>query len=114
MPGHLYGLTTAVAGGSSNSNVDLVVKDMTTGTEYTTNVYSQSAGGVGLFEVDEDFNSGITVDLQAEQDYVVYLELQTSASVYGVGEARSDFGPQDPDIVYDGEGAWYSSVTIDF
>lgn len=112
MPGHLWGLTTAFAGGSSNSNVDLVVKDVTTGTEYTTNVYSQSAGGVGWFEVDKDFNSGVTVNLQAGHDYVVYLEVQTSASVYGVGEAGSDFGPQDGD--YSGEGAWYFSVTVDF
>lgn len=114
MSGHLYGLATAVAGGSSNSNVDLVVKDMTTGAEYTTNVYSQSAIGADWSEVDEDFNSGITVNLQAEHDYVVYVELKTSASVYAIGEVGSDFRPQDPDIVYNGEGAWYSSVTIDF
>ncbi len=112
MEGHMYGLTSAFAGGSGNSNIDLVVKDLDTGTKYTTNIYSQSAGGVGWFEVDEDFNNGVAVNLQAGHDYIAYLELQTSAAVYGAGEGGSDFGRQDGD--FDGEGTNYFHIKVDF
>jgi hypothetical protein len=112
MNGHMYGLTTAVAGGSSDSNIDLVVKDLDTGTKYATNIYSQSAAGVGWFEVNEDFNNGVTINLQAGHDYITYLEVQTSAAVYGAGEASSDFGPQDGD--YGGEGVNYICIEVDF
>lgn len=111
-PGYIWGLTTAFAGGSSNSVINLVVKDITTGTAYTTNVYSQSAGGAGWFEVNQPFNNGVTVNLQAGHNYIAYLETQSSAATYGVGEAGSDFGRQDGD--YSGEGAWYYSITVDF
>lgn len=111
MNGHMYGLTTAV-GGSSNSKIDLVVKDLDTGTKYATNIYSQSAGGTQWFEVNEDFNNGVAVNLQAGHDYITYLEVQTSAAIYGTGEASADFGPQDGD--YGGEGVNYFCIEVDF
>lgn len=110
--GHIWGLTTAAAGGSSNAEITFVVKDLTTGAEYSTIIYSKSEGGVGWTEVNKDYTKGITVNLQAGHTYVAYLLVETSGAIYGVGEAGSDFGRQDGD--YSGEGAWYYSIKIDF
>jgi len=58
MTGYLYGLTSAAAGGSSSSDVDLALKDSTTGTSYSSfNVYSVSCGGLGWENVDQSFNN---------------------------------------------------------
>lgn len=112
MDGHIYGLTSAAAGGASSTNVCLVVKDTTTGSSYSTTIYSQSCGGVGWYEYDQDFNKGISVTLQAGHSYKVYLQVDGSASVYAAGEAGSDFGPFDGDN--DGECVRYSSIVVDF
>lgn len=112
MAGHVYGLTSAGAGGSSSTNVCLVVKDTTTGTSYSTTIYSQSCGGVGWYEYNQNFNKGISVTLQAGHSYQVYLQVDGSASVYAIGEAGSGFGPLDGDN--DGKCVTYSSVIIDF
>lgn len=112
MAGHVYGLTSAGAGGASNTNVCLVVKDTTTGTSYSTTIYSQSCGGVGWYEYDQNFNKGISVTLQAGHSYQVYMQVDGSASVYAIGEAGSDFGPFDGDN--DGECVTYSSIVVDF
>jgi len=110
--GHIKGLTTAFGGGSSNVKINFVVKDLTTGAEYSTTIYSKSEGGVGWTEVNKNYNKGIAVNLQAGHNYVAYLLVETSGAIYGVGEAGSDFGRQDGD--YAGEGAWYYSIKIDF
>ncbi|WP_290596517.1 MULTISPECIES: hypothetical protein [unclassified Archaeoglobus] len=99
MRGHIYGLTSAFAGGNSNVNVNLVVYDATTGTKYSTTIYQHSEGGVGWTGVDDDFNNGISVNLQAGHTYIVYVEVITSAAVYGAGEAGSDFGRFDGDYL---------------
>ena len=111
MSGYIEGLTSAAAGGSSSSKVYLVLKDSTTGTEYSTEIYSESAGGLGWYEVGESFNRGLAVNIQGGHNYIAYLKVQTSASVYGAGESGSDFGPQDGDS---GGYTKYSSVKIDF
>ncbi len=110
--GHIWGLTSAAAGGSSHAEIKFVVKDLTTGAEYSTTIYSKSEGGVGWTEVNRDYTKGITVNLQAGHTYIAYLLVETSGAIYGIGEAGSDFGRQDGDYV--GEGAWYYSITIDF
>ena len=112
MRGHIYGLTSAFAGGNSNVEINLVVYDTTTGAKYPTTIYHQSEGGVGWTGVDKDFNNGIAVNLQGGHSYIVYVEVITSAAVYGAGEAGSDSGRFDGD--YLGEGVWYYSITIDF
>jgi hypothetical protein len=112
MSGYMYGLTSAFAGGTGNSVINLVVKDLTTGTTYSTNIYNQGAGGAGWYEVNQNFNNGVNVNLQAGHSYAAYLELQTSAAVYGAGMGGSDFGPYDGD--YAGEGTYYNSIIVDF
>jgi len=112
MRGHIYGLTSAVAGGNSNVEINLVVYDTTTGAKYTTTIYQKSEGGLGWTGVDKDFNNGISVNLQGGHTYIVYIEVITSGAVYGTGEAGSDFGRFDGD--YLGEGAWFYEITIDF
>ncbi len=112
MRGHIYGLTSAFAGGNSNVEINLVVYDTTTGVRYSTTIYQKSEGGVGWTGVDKDFNNGISVNLQGGHTYMVYIEVITSGAVYGAGEAGSDFGRFDGD--YLGEGAWFYSITIDF
>jgi len=112
MSGYMYGLTSAFAGGTGNTVINLVVKDLSTGTTYSTNIYSQGASGAGWCVVNQNFNSGVNVNLQAGHAYAAYLELQTSAAVYGAGEGGSDFGPQDGDD--DGEGTYYNNIIVDF
>lgn len=111
MIGHMWGLTSAAGAGSAVSKITLVVLDKNTGTKYTTIVYHKSAGALGWFEVNQDFNHGISVTLMAGRTYVTYILVETQAAVYTVGEAGADFGPQD------GDGAGhvkYYSITIDF
>jgi hypothetical protein len=112
MTGHLYGLTSAFeTGGSASSEVYLNVKDQTTGTLYSTLVYSDSRSNLGYDVVDQNFNNGVGINLQAGHSYVAYLSVAGSASVTGAGEAGSDFGPQDGD----NEGyVSYSSIVVDF
>jgi len=112
MEGHLLGLTSAVLG-SAYSKVSLVLYDRTADVRYTAVIYEKLADGAGWFTVDKDFGYGISgVSLQGGHMYTVYLEVRTSAAIYGMGEAGSDFGPQDLD--YAGEGVWWYFVTIDF
>lgn len=112
MTGYLYGLTSAFqTGGSASSEVYLVVKDTTTGTTYNTLVYSASKSALGYDLVDKSFNNGIGINLQAGHSYIAYLSVAGSASVTGVGEAGSDFGPQDGD---DEGYVRYSSIVVDF
>jgi|GEM_PF-1220138 len=111
MSGHLYGLTSAAAGGSSSSDVVLVLRDSTTGTSYSTSIYSESCGGLGWETVDQYFNRGLSVTLQGGHSYIAYLKITGSASTYGIGEAGSDFGPWDGD---DEGYINYSSISIDF
>ncbi|MDD2613711.1 MAG: hypothetical protein PHH67_00055 [Methanosarcina sp.] len=111
MTGYLYGLTSAAAGGSSSSDVDLVLKDSTTGTSYSTSIYSVSCGGLGWENVDQSFNKGLSVTLQGGHSYIAYLKVAGSASTYGIGEAGSDFGPGDGD---DEGYVSYSSIIVDF
>ncbi|WP_406655767.1 hypothetical protein V7O62_08235 [Methanolobus sp. ZRKC2] len=110
MNGEYEGMTFAAAGGASESEITLVVKDTTTGTVYDTVVYSKSTGGAGYYPVDTSFNKGININLQGGHEYLVYLVVETSVSTYGYGGAESDFGP------YDGDGGVvkYSSIEIDF
>lgn len=112
MRGHIYGLTSAFAGGNSNVEVNLVVYDSTADVRYSTTVYQHSEGGIGWTGVDKDFSNGISVNLQGGHTYLVYVEILTSAAVYGTGEAGSDFGRFDGD--YLGEGVWYRSIQVDF
>ena len=112
MSGHIYGLTSAAAGGSSSSNVDLVLKDLTTGTSYSISIYSKSCGGLGWETVDQNYNKGLSITLQSGHDYIAYLKISGSSSTYGAGEAGSDFGPWDLDD--DGECVTYSSIVINF
>lgn len=112
MAGNIKGETSAFAGGQSNTDINLIVKDTTTGTSYTTSIYSQSAGGVGDYIVDESFNDGISVTLQAGHYYNIYVSVDGSTAVYYAGEAGSDFGPGDGDD--GGQKVSYSSIVIDF
>lgn len=91
MIGHIYGLTTALAGGASNSEIDLYVYDHTDVTEYSTSIYHQGAGPAGWYEVNEDFNKGVTVFLYPGHVYTMCLQVDGSTSVYGAGEAGSNF-----------------------
>ncbi len=99
MRGHIYGLTSAVAGGNSNVEIDLVVYDTTTDAKYSTTIYQKSEGGIGWTGVDKDFSNGISVNLQGGHVYIVYIEVITSGAVYGAGEAGSDFGRFDGDYL---------------
>lgn len=110
--GHYYGLLSAAAGGASDVTIRLVVKDQSNGQQMYTTIYQDHEFGWGWSEVNNNINQGININLQAGHSYIVYLELVTSATVAGAGEGGSDFGPDDGD--YNGEGAWYSSITIDF
>jgi hypothetical protein len=112
MAGHIYGLTSAAAGGASSTNIDLIVKDTTTGTSYSTTIYSKSCGGVGWYECNQNFNKGVSVTLQAGHSYKVYMRIDGSTSAYAVAEAGSDFGPFDGDD--EGECVKYSSIVVDF
>lgn len=112
MAGHMWGLTSAAAGGSSSVEINLILWDASTGTEYSTPIYRKSEGGLGWTEVNSNFNNGVAVTLQGGHYYTALLEVITDASVYGAGEAGSDFGRFDGD--YSGEGVWYNSITIDF
>jgi len=84
--GHIWGLTSAAAGGSSHAEITFVVKDLTTGAEYSTTIYSKSEGGVGWTEVNRDYTKGITVNLQAGHTYIAYLLVETSGAIYGIGK----------------------------
>jgi len=112
MAGHMWGLTSAAVGGSSSVEINLILWDASTGTKYSTPIYSKSEGGLGWTEVDSNFNNGLAVTLQGGHYYTALLEVITDASVYATGEAGSDFGRFDGD--YSGEGVWYNSITIDF
>lgn len=112
MAGHIKGETSAFAGGQSNTNINLVVKDCTTGTSYSIPIYSQSAGGLGDYVVNQNFNNGISVTLQAGHYYNIYATIDGSGAIYGAGEAGSDFGPWDGDD--GGQEVSYSSIVIDF
>ncbi|WNY27620.1 hypothetical protein [Methanolapillus ohkumae] len=112
MSGQLYGLTTAFGGGSSNTLVELVVLDQTTGTSYSTTIYQQSGGAVSWSEVNRSFNNGVTVNLQGGHQYIAYLKISGSAATYGAGEAGSDFGPWDMDN--NGESVKYSNIVVSF
>ncbi|MCZ7385551.1 MAG: hypothetical protein O8C63_12505 [Candidatus Methanoperedens sp.] len=112
MAGHIWGLTTSALSATSYAEINLVLWDASTATRYSTNIYTRTEGGAGWTEANFDFNNGLGVNLQSGHYYIAYLELITEATVYGSGEAGSDFGRFDGD--YSGEGVWYNSIIVDF
>ena len=111
MAGHMNGLTSAAVGGSSSTEINLVLWDLTTGTEYRTPIYSKSHAALGWTPVDRDFNNGVAVNLESQHYYIALLEVITDAATYGIGGGGSDFGRFDGDS---GEEVWYSDITVDF
>lgn len=112
MEGKIKGMTQAFAGGSASTNINFVVKDLTTGTSYKTNIYSVSTSLIDGKVVNQSFNRGIPMNLQGGHNYMAYLEVSGSGSAYSIGEAGSDFGPWDGDGA--DESVSYTKITIDF
>jgi len=115
MVGSYNGTTEALGGGTGNTKITLVVKDLTTGTAYTEEIYDETVSALGVKQVKRTFNSGKSVMLQAGHEYVAYILLEGSGAAVTLGEGGSDFGPWDYGP-YDppNEGARYSRIYIDF
>jgi hypothetical protein len=100
----------AVPGGSVGINIDLVIRDDTTETEYSTEILDYSIG-LGSNQWDVSINAGDSLVLQAGHQYTVYLALTASAGISGIGYIVNDWGRFDADT---GQYANYSYINIDF
>lgn len=115
--GHIKGLTSAVGSASASSHVTFEVKDLTTGTVYSTSIKDVTCGGPYCDTVtDEDYNVGITLLLVAGRTYVAYIHIHGIGWLFAIfpftGQARSDWGPWPTNAI--GESIWYNSITVDF
>ena len=109
MSGHIYGAVTA-GGGVSEAWIELLVKDKTTGDEWSTFIFHEYLSGYGSVPVDEDYSKSITVNLTGGHEYLVYLRVKCNAYITLWGEAGADFGPENGDAGYTN----YSQIFIDF
>lgn len=109
MTGHIYGAMSA-SGGVAEAWIDLIVKDKTTGEEWSTSIYHKKVSGWASIPLDEDYSKGVTVNLKSGHEYLVSLKVKCTAKIWFVGEAGADFGPED------GNGGYtnYSQIFIDF
>lgn len=114
MEGFYEGYLFPLAAGSAGIELNLVVKDNTTGAKYSTSILNESRSVAGYYEWVEAFNVGKMVLLQAGHDYTVYLELKASGGVAFEGGAFSDWGRQDGDYGGYDEYAEFYSISIDF
>jgi hypothetical protein len=108
---YLGGIDVAVfPGGSAVTDINFIVKDNTTGTEYSTSIlHAYLDIGEDIWG-DDNYNEGISILLQAGHQYSAYLELE--AGIWGGGNINSDWGRFDWDS--SGEGANWSYITISF
>lgn len=109
--GNVHGLLTAAGSTSTNVLVEIRVKDQTTGTVFKDEILSQGGGGYAADTVDESFNSGTNLNLTGGHNYIAYVYLETSITLAGIGQAGSDFGPQDLDGG-NTQGCWVDNITV--
>ena len=113
MTGSYKGETTAYAGATSATNITMVVKDLTWGTQSTETIYTKSCSvaqtestGLVPFDVNEMFY------LKAGHVYLVCVLIEGSSAIYGAGTASSDFGPWDGDNY--NEGVYLDRIYVYF
>lgn len=114
--GHIKGLTSAFGAAAAESHITFEVKDLTTGTLYSTTIKDVSAAVGQDLSTDEDYNVGLNLVLVAGRSYVMYIHIHGIAQLFAIfpvtGQARSDWGPWPTNAF--GESIWYNSITIDF
>ena len=110
MTGAYWGLLSCFASGSASWTIDLIVKDLTSGATFTSNVAHDSSAAFCWREVDTGFSQAMVVNLTASHTYMVHLKVKCSASIKSGGEAGADFGYGDGD----GGCAWYEHFHVDW
>lgn len=113
MEGHIYGYLGVAGAASTSVKVELWVKDINTGTTWTTTIKEKSFGGPYVsYWINEDFNKAKTVVLQSYRYYYVYVKVTCKSSVSAVGTAVSDFEYRDAG--YPNGYVRYNKIIIDF
>jgi len=110
MNGYYEGLLSCFGAASASWTLDLIVKDLTTGASFITNVYQDSSQVVCWREYYQSYNRAMVVSLTAGHTYMVHLKIKTAASIKSGGEAGADFGPFDDD----GGFTWYHYFDVDW
>lgn len=110
MNGYYEGLLSCFGSASAAWTLDLIVKDLTTGTTFTENIYHDGSQVVCWREYREFYNRSLVVFLKAGHTYMVHLKIHTSASIKSGGEAGADFGPFDDP----GGFTWYHYFDVDW
>lgn len=110
MNGYYEGLFSCFGSASAAWTLDLIVKDLNTGTTYTESIDHDSSQVAYWREYHKNYNRSLVVFLTAGHTYMVHLKIHTSASIKSGGEAGADFGP------FDGDGGftWYHYFDVDW
>lgn len=111
MTGYTAGYVYAVSGAYADAYIDFFVKDCTTGTIYSTQIWAGQTGGLMYADRYNSFNNGISFTMIPGHRYIAYLQVTTGGNVGGIGSACADFGPSDGDS---GEYVRVDSITVEF
>ncbi|MFC7081549.1 hypothetical protein [Halorussus caseinilyticus] len=110
--GEYEGLLTAVGSAASELSLSLNIVDQSTNAKLSTEIVSESGSIKDWKKRQGDFREGVQTLLRPDVEYTAYVELESYVDCYGVGEASTDFGPQDNDRAEPPHGVELESIEI--
>lgn len=106
-----YLVTAGLGAGYALVEIDLVIKDLTSGADWEKDIYHKRRTTIPALYPEASFEKNQQLTLIAEHAYLVYVKVYCCCEYVGLGGADSWFGPEAGGT---DQRVEYYSITIDF